>query len=194
MFLRSFSGPCGCSRETAQQTVQILWLGKGWRTLSVLHVKVSPKHRMTGHSHAWLQREWELLHEFQVYLSGINRIRLNSEILRYEVSIYNFFTCCVSIHGHCHVFALVERVQQCCAESFHTFSLDYLNGSITHVTGRLAYSSTSRPLFIQGHGPGNLSILLCYSYSKLKLNLIVGRNTSFVPQKKERKKSLRCSM
>ena len=34
--------------------------------------------------------------------------------------------------------ALVDCVQLCCNELLHNFSLDYLNGSITHTTGRLA--------------------------------------------------------
>ena len=47
-------------------------------------------------------------------------------------------------------FALLEWIRRGCSELFHAFSLDCLNGSITHTTGQL---------FIQGHGLGNLSIV-----------------------------------
>ena len=76
------------------------------------------------------------------------------------VSLVRQFT---NFHVHCvgawtlPCSALADRVQRCCTELFHAFSLNYVSGCIAHKTGRLVQPiHSSRLLFIQCQGSRNL--------------------------------------
>ena len=56
----------------------------------------------------------------------------------YVQCIHYFFTCRISMHGRCHVLSPLNEFSGVALSCFYAFSPDWLNGSVTHTTGRLA--------------------------------------------------------
>ena len=77
------------------------------------------------------------------YNQALKSVRLNLSLMTSEAIFTFFFHVPYLDAWVLPWFALIEwvRVQRCCTELFHAFSLDSLNGSTAHRTGRLVHST-----------------------------------------------------